>query len=354
MNYAIRKSSKKVGLAPGTLIHVGEQKVEKPRIRVIDFDETHHQEMELQNVEDSFPFKDSPTVTWLNIDGLHDISIIEKIGTHFDIHPLVLEDILHTSQRPKLEDYDHYIYIVLKMIHYKASDDEIQEEQFSLLLGDTFVITFQERVGDIFNPVRDRIRSGKFRIKKRKSDYLTYALIDAVIDNYFIVLENLSEHIENLEDDVLDHPSPDIGHKIHTLKRKLLSLRKSIWPLREVISELQRSESPLFEESTAPYLKDVYDHTIQVIDTIETFRDMVSGLLDTYMTSVSNRMNEVMKVLTIIATIFIPLTFLAGIYGMNFDFMPELKWHWSYFVLWAAMIIVAIIMIIFFRKKRWL
>ena len=354
MTRFIKRSSKKIGLPPGTLVHVGERKIEKTRIRIIDYDETNLQEKEVKTIEECFPFKEEPTITWINIDGLHEVEIIEKIGNHFNIHPLILEDIVHTGQRPKMEDHESYVYIVLKMLFYDKQGEEIKDEQLSLLLGSNFVISFQERVGDVFNSVRERIRSGRVRIRKGKSDYLAYALIDAVVDNYFVILESIGDKIEDLEAELLENPKPETLHAIYDLKRKLISLRKSIWPLREVISVLERDDSSLIQESTNLFFRDVYDHTIQVIDTIETFRDMVSGMLDTYLSSLSNRMNEVMKVLTIIATIFIPLTFIAGIYGMNFEFMPDLKWHWSYPVVWGFMIIVVLVMIYYFRKKRWL
>lgn len=347
-----KRTSKKIGLPPGTLVHVGEQKIEKTKIEIIDYDEEHFQEKEVKTIEACFPFKDLPSVTWVNIDGLHEIQNIEKIGIHFDFHPLILEDILHTGQRPKFEDFDNYLYIVLRMLSYEP-DDRIKEEQISIILGANFVISFQEDIGDVFDPVRERIRSGRFQLKKRKADYLAYSLIDAVVDNYFIILEKLGEQIESLEEELLDNPTPEALQTIHYLKRKLITMRKSIWPLREVISGLERGESSLFEKSTSIYLKDIYDHTIQVIDTIETYRDMVSGMLDIYLSTVSNKMNEVMKVLTIIATIFIPLTFIAGIYGMNFEFMPELKWHWGYPIVWAFMLLIFIGMIVYFRRKHW-
>ena len=350
----IKRSSKKIGLPPGTLVHVGEKKIEKTRIRIIDYDETNLQEREAKTIEECFPFKEEPTTTWINIDGLHEVDIIEKLGKQFDIHPLILEDILHTGQRPKIENLESYIYIVLKMLFYDEKEEEIKEEQLSLLLGSNYVISFQEIVGDVFKHVRERIRGGKMRIRKRKADYLTYALIDAVVDNYFIILEKLGDKIEALESELLEDPKPETVQSIYSLKRKLISLRKSIWPLREVVNSFEKEDSSLIQESTSPYLRDVHDHTIQVIDTIETFRDMVSGMLDIYLSSVSNRMNEVMKVLTIIATIFIPLTFIAGIYGMNFEFMPELKWHWSYPVVWVVMILIIVFMITYFRRKKWL
>ena len=349
-----RKTSKRAGLSPGTLVHDGDKKVEKAKITIIDFDATQFQEKEVDTVEECFPFRDTPTVTWINIDGLHEVGIIEKIGKHFSIHPLILEDILHTGQRPKMEDFEDYIFLVVKMFYYDEKDDEIKMEQVSLLLGSNFVISFQEREGDIFNPIRERIRNHKGRIRMMKADYLGYALLDTIVDNYFIILEKVGENIENMEEELVTRPTPETLQTIHNLKRELIVLRKSIWPLREVVNSLERGESPLINEATGVYLRDVYDHTIQVIDTIETFRDMVSGMLDIYLSSISNKMNEVMKVLTIIATIFIPLTFLAGIYGMNFRYMPELDWHWGYPLLWGIMIALGIVMLVYFRRKKWL
>jgi magnesium transporter len=349
-----RRASNKVGLPPGTLIHIGEEKVERAKVTIIDYGEAQFQEKEVETVEECFPFKDKPTVTWINIDGIHQAEIMEKIGTHFGIHPLILEDIMNTGQRPKMEDFEDYIFVVVKMIYYDDKDSEIRAEQVSLILGSNFVITFQEREGDLFDPVRERIRKGKGRIRRMKADYLAYALVDTIVDHYFVILEKLGEKIEDMEEELIANPTPGTLQTIHTLKRELIFLRKSIWPLREVISVLERGESSLIDESTGIYLRDVYDHTIQVIDTIETFRDMVSGMLDIYLSSISNRMNEVMKVLTIIATIFIPLTFIAGIYGMNFKYIPELEWHWGYGAALIVMGIIAFGMVLYFRRKRWL
>jgi magnesium transporter len=349
-----RKTSKRAGLSPGTLVHDGDKKVEKAKITIIDYDAAQFQEKEVETIEECFPFRDTPTVTWINIDGLHEVGIIEKIGKHFSIHPLILEDILHTGQRPKMEDFEDYIFLVVKMFYHDEKDNEIKMEQVSLLLGSNFVISFQEREGDIFNPIRERIRNHKGRIRMMKADYLGYALLDTIVDNYFIILEKIGEDIENMEEELVTRPTPETLQTIHNLKRELIVLRKSIWPLREVVNSLERGESPLINEATGVYLRDVYDHTIQVIDTIETFRDMVSGMLDIYLSSISNKMNEVMKVLTIIATIFIPLTFVAGLYGMNFEFMPELKWHWGYFAALLVMAAVAVFMVFYFRRKRWL
>jgi magnesium transporter len=345
---------KKPGLPPGTLIHVGEKKIEKIRIRVIDYDEEHMEERDLDTIDECIPYKDKPTVTWINIDGLHEVDVIEKIGINFGLHPLVLEAIVHTEQRPKMEDFEDYIFIITKMLSYDENENQLQAEQFSLVLSHNYILTFQERVGDVFEPVRERLRKGKGRIRKRPPDYLAYALIDAVVDHYFLVLEKISEKVESLEEELIAEPTPGTLQTIHHLKRELIFLRKSVWPLRELIGALERGESGLIEHATTVFLRDVYEHTIQVIDTVETLRDMVSGMLDVYLSSVSNKMNEVMKVLTIIATIFIPITFIAGVYGMNFEIMPELKWPWAYPLVWLVMIAVGVTMLFYFKKKKWL
>ena len=349
-----KKRSKKAGLPPGALVHIGEKKTEEVRITIIDYDETNFLEEELKSVEECFSFKDKPTVTWINVDGIHQIEILEKLGECFGLHPLILEDILNTDQRPKIEDFDDYIYIVLKMLSYNDKSSMIVTEQISLILGPNFVISFQERGGDVFNPIRERIRSGKARIRKMGSDYLAYALLDSVVDNYFVIMEQLGENIESLEEQLVTDPTTETLHIIHSLKTEMIFLRRSVWPLREVISSLERGESLLIKEPTGIYLRDVYDHTIQVIDTIETYRDMLSGMIDIYLSSISNKMNAVMKVLTIIATVFMPLTFIAGIYGMNFRYMPELEWSRGYHAVLLVMISIGISMLVYFRKKRWL
>jgi len=350
----IRKRGKKIGLPPGTPVYVGERKDEKVKISIIDYDETQYQEKEAKTIEECFPFKDSPTVTWINIDGIHEVSIIEKIGKHFDLHPLIMEDIVNTEQRPKMEDFGHYLYVVLRMLYFDDEAHEVKGEQVSLILGQNVVISFQEKEGDIFNPIRERVRNNKGRIRKMGADYLAYSLLDTIVDNYFTILEKLGDRIEEMEERLVTDPRPETLQEIHKLKREMIFLRKSVWPLREVINGLERGESSLVHKTSRIYLRDVYDHTIQVIDTVETFRDMLSGMHDTYLSSISNRMNEIMKVLTIIATIFIPLTFIAGVYGMNFKFMPELEWRWAYFGVWLVIVIVAACMVIFFRKKKWL
>jgi len=354
MPQLIKKRSRKSGLPPGTLVHIGEKKTEAPRIKLMDYDEARFEEREVKKIEECFLFKEKPTVTWMNVDGLHQVEILEKLGECYGLHPLVLEDILNTDQRPKMEDHGEYIYIVLRDLDYSDKSNEIETEQISLIVGSNFVFSFQEREGDTFDPIRDRIRNNKGRIRKMGADYLAYALLDSIVDNYFIILEKLGERIESLEEKLITDPSHETLQTIHHLKREMLFLRKGVWPLREVINGLERGESSLVKEPTRVYLRDVYDHTIQTIDTIETYRDMVSGMMDIYLSSVSNRLNSVMKVLTIIATIFMPLTFLAGIYGMNFKFMPELEWRWGYPLVWLIMAGIGISMLIYFRKKKWL
>ena len=350
----IKRQLKKAGASPGTLVHIGEQKVDKTRITLIDYNEAHLQERVLDGIEEAFPLKDLPTVTWINIDGLHEIDTVEKVGQHFNLHPLVLEDILNTGQRPKTEEFDDAIFVVLKMLNYDKDAEKILSEQFSLVLGSNFLVTFQEIQGDVFRTVRERIRKSKTRIRKAGCDYLAYALIDAIVDHYFVILEALGDKIEDIETQLLDNPTRDTLEIIHEMKREMIYLRKQIWPIREIINSLVKNESSLIQEQLHVYFRDVYDHTIQIIDTIESYRDILAGMLDIYLSTLSNKMNEVMKVLTIIATIFIPITFVAGIYGMNFKFMPELEWRWGYFMVWGIVIVVAGIMLGFFKKKQWL
>jgi magnesium transporter len=288
------------------------------------------------------------------MDGLHEVQIIGKIGRHFGIHPLVLEDIVNTGQRPKAEDFDDYLFFVLKMLSYDESSGRVFAEQVSLILGPRYLITFQEKEGDVFAFVRERIRKAKGRIRKCGCDYLAYALVDAIVDHYFIVLEKIGEKIELLEEALLEDPNSQTLEAIHHLKRELIFFNKQTRPLRDVFNFLIKDESPLVQENTRPFLRDIHDHMVQVIDTTESFRDMLSSLMDLYLSTVSHKMNEVMKVLTIMATIFIPLTFIAGIYGMNFKFMPELEWKWSYPVLWGVLIVVFVLMIFWFKRKKWL
>ena len=350
----IKKISKKKGLPPGTLMLVGEKKAYEVGIRIFDNDQTEFEEKEVKEIEDCFPYKEKTTATWINLDGIHDLENIEKLGKHFDFNPLVLEDIVNTDHRPKLENFEDYLFIVLKMLHYDREKDEIGANQVSLILGKNYVVSFQEHKSDVFDPVIARIRKGKNRLRKMGSDYLAYALIDTIVDNYFAVLEKIGDRLEDLEQELISSPTENTLGLIYRLKKEMLFMRKSVWPLREVVGGLQREELDLIDDKTIPFIRDAYDHTIQVIDTIETFRDLLSGMLDMYLSSISNRMNSVMKVLTIIATIFIPLTFIAGIYGMNFENMPELHWEMGYFFALALMVSIGVVMLAFFKKKSWL
>ncbi len=355
MSRLLKNRSQKSGLPPGSLVPIGEKKTDGVQILVLDYDEAHFQEKEIHALEECLVFKDQPTVTWINVDRVDDVETVQKLGECYGLHPLVLEDILNTDQRPKMEDYGEYAYIVLKMLRYEEKKGQIESEQISIILGQNFVFSFQEgKEGDVFGPIRERIRNNKGRIRKMNADYLAYSLLDAVVDQYFVIMEKLGERIEFIEDELVALPTTETLKEIHRLKREMIFLRKTVWPLREVIGGLERGESSLIRESTRVYLRDVYDHTIQVIDTIETFRDMVSGMLDIYLSSVSNRLNAIMKVLTVITTIFMPLSFIAGIYGMNFKYMPELEWRWSYPVVWGVIIGIGLTMFIYFKKKKWL
>jgi len=351
----IKKRSIKSGLPPGTLVHIGEKKIEKTKITILDYDELNFKEKDTERWDECIQFKDKTTTTWINVDSVHQPETLEKIGECFGLHPLVLEDILNTDQRPKIEDYNDYLYIVLRMLYYNEKRSEITTEQISLVMGPNYVISFQEGIeGDVFTPLRERIRNNKSRIRKTGTDYLAYSMIDAIVDNYFTILEKIGDKIELLEEKLVEDPTTDVMHEIHMLKREMIFLRKAVWPLREVISGMERGIHTLIQDSTRIFLRDVYDHTIQVIDTVETYRDMVSGMLDLYLSSISNRLNAVMKVLTIIATIFMPLTFIAGVYGMNFKYMPELEWRLGYPLIWLVMLAIGVAMLIYFRKKKWL
>ena len=349
-----RMHSEKAGMLPGALVHIGEKKVENVRITVIDYDEKTFEERQVENIEECLVFRDTPTVTWINIDGLHEVEIIEKIGEYYDLHPLILEDIVTAGQRPKCDDYDRYIYIVMKMLTYSWKTESIESEQVSMILGKNFLISFQEIEGDVFDKIRERIRSAKGKIRKMPADYLAYSLIDAIVDNYFIILERINENVEDLEDLLVGEPDEKIARRILDLKRQLMSLRKSVWPLRETISRLDRTESKLISRQTRPYFKDVYDHTIQVIESVETLRDIMSVILEVYVSSISNKLNTIMKVLTIIATIFMPLSFIASLYGMNFRYMPEIEWKYGYVFALTTMVVITLIMLYYFKRKKWM
>jgi len=349
-----RMHSEKAGMLPGALVHIGERKVENIRITIIDYDEKTFQERVVENIDECLAFKETPTVSWINIDGLHEVEVIEKIGQCYDFHPLILEDIVTVGQRPKCDEYEDYIYIVMPMLTYNWRTESIESEQISMILGRNFLISFQEKPGDIFDRIRERIRTAKGRIRKMPSDYLAYSLVDAIVDNYFVILERLNENVEDLEDKLVGEPDKTVARKILDLNRQLMYVRKSVWPIRELVSKLDRSETKLISKHTRPYLKDVYDHTIQVIESVQSLRDIMSVVLEAYVTSISNRLNAIMKVLAVIATIFMPLSFVASYYGMNFKEMPEFQLKYGYIIALGIMAVSTIIMLYYFKKKKWM
>jgi len=350
---ATKFRAKKVGLPPGALIYVGEQKIERPIISFFDYDPGKLEARQDVSLDACLELKSSSTVSWINLDGIHDTALLEKFGQGFGLHPLALEDILNTQHRPKLEEFEGYSLIIMKMLEFDEAREEITAEQVSMVLTPHCVLTFQERPGDVFDGLRERLQRSNGRIRQRGTDYLVYGLIDSIVDSYFHVLEKLGDRLALLEERLITEPDQDCQHRIHHFKRELLNLRKLVWPLREVISQLYSGDAQLVEETTAIYLRDLYDHVIQVLDTVELYRDTVSGLLDLYLSSISYRMNEVMQVLTIMASLFIPLTFIAGIYGMNFENMPELKLSWGYPAVWGLMLACVAGMLIYFKRKKW-
>ena len=298
-------------------------------------------------------FKDDK-VNWVDVVGTKDMDLLKSIGENFNIHPLVVEDIYSTDQRLKVDHFPDHIFIVVKALDYLKEDETLALEQINILFGRNFVFTFQEFFPNQFNQIYERIRQAKGRVRKFGSDYLVYALIDVLVDNYFLIIEDFSERIDDLQEILVENAEPEVLHEIYKLKRELIKIRKAVWPLREVVSQMTKTDIDFIKETTNIYFRDVYDHVIQIIDTIEIYREVLSGMVDIYMSSVSNKMNEIMKVLTIIATIFIPLTFIVGVYGMNFQNMPELAWKWGYLTIMLLMVAIAIGLIIFFRRKKWL
>ena len=350
----LQRSKKKLGQAPGSIIYTGERTKDKLNIEAFDFTQENYSEKELQHITDCFEYKFSNTVTWINLNGLNHVKDIEALGNHYELHPLVLEDIVNIAQRPKVDDHESYLFIVLKMLYYDDRQN-LTSEQVSLVLGNNYVISFQESEGDVFEPIRDRIRHAKGRIRTMSSDYLLYTLIDAIVDHYFSVIETLGNKIEDLENQVFSASTQqDLSIKIQDLKREVLRVRRAVFPLREVINRIEKNETSLIKNKTLTYFKDISDHLTQVADNIEISREIIGGLMGMYLTNISNKMNEVMKVLTIMASIFIPLTFIAGIYGMNFNYIPELQFKYGYFGVWGVMILIFLGLVYYFRKKKWL
>lgn len=345
---------KATNLSPGTVTYTGIKNTSKTQLDIIDYSKDDYSRFETSEINDAFKYEDENHITWINVNGLNNTEDIITLGNHFDLHPLIQEDIVTTNQRPKLDEYDDYLFIVFKMLHYDTNE-ELTNEHVSMIMGKDYLVTFQESEGDVFDDLRDRLEHSKGRIRGAGADYLMFGILDAVVDNYFTVVEFLSNKVEMLEDKLFDDKEdPNIIQEIQDLKKEILKIRRAVLPLREVINRLEKIETPLIEERTNKYIRDLYDHIIQVNESVEIYRDMIWGLMDMYMTTISNKMNEVMKVLTIMASIFIPLTFLAGIYGMNFDNMPELHFKYSYFYLLGLMLFVFCAMIWYFKRKKWL
>ena len=356
---SIKKKNKKrvdrTGLAPGSIVFTGDRKMDHTDIHFVRFDAENleHKDFgEKEKVEFLSPVEKK--VTWYDIRGVHDTKMIEQLGKQYDIHPLVLEDIADTEQRPKFDEYENGVFISAKALRFDAENVEILTEQVSIFIGKNFLISFQEDDDDLFVGVRERINSGRGKIRTRGADYLGYALLDNLVDNYFSVLDKVEEEIEKLEEEIIKEPQSGSKAKNHHLKREMLTLRKAIQPLREAISKFAKSENIVVADSTGIFLRDLYDHTIQVMDMVENYRDVLTGLQDLYLSEISFKMNQVMQVLTVISTIFIPLSFLTGMYGMNFEHIPELKAQNGYFVLLGVMATITVGLLIYFRKNKWI
>lgn len=357
-----RPARKPPGTVPGTLFYEGPEPTAPVRVAVIDYNaERFQEERDVEDVGVCDRYRESDTVSWVDVEGIHDVEVVGQLGEIFGLHPLTLEDIVSTGQRPKLEEYPDYVYVVLQMVHYDHETGAVEPEQVSLVVGDGFLLSFQEgREGDVLDPIRQRLRDGRGIVRTRGADYLAYALIDVIVDHYMEVLEGLGEHVETLEDDLLIQPDPALLAEVNGLRRKVLLLRRTVWPLRDVVLDLERTDRPFITDSIDPYLRDVYDHTVRTVELIESAREGLTSLVDLHLSAASHRMNEVVKVLTVISVFFLPLTFIAGVYGMNFDpqasplNMPELGWFYGYPFAWGVMTATALAMYAFFRRRRWL
>lgn len=354
MKGTIKKRSAKAGLPPGSLVYVGEERTQRTRVSVLDFDEQHVNEREIQRIEDCLAFKESSSVSWIDVDETREPGTVAMFGKVLEFHPLMQEDILATDQRAKLEDHGEYLYLVLKMLSWDARTDSMENEQLSLVLGRNYVITFQERAGDFFDPLRRRIREGLGPARRQRADYLAYSILDLVVDHYFLVLEKMGERIERVEDLVLTHPRQELLQEIHDLKREMLFVRKSVWPVKEVIASLRHLDSRLIARATSPYLRDLQDHIEQVLEGVEMYQNLLSDMLAAYLSTLSNRTNTVMRVLAVFSAVFMPLTFVTGIFGMNFRHMPVLEVEWGFPVTMAAMVAIGGLMVAFFIRRRWL
>ena len=354
MQESLSNTSDKIGLPPGSLVHVGSAAALETTISLIDYSKDRIEEQPIGSADELKPYQARDTVTWVNIEGLADVKLIESVGQLFNIHPLVLEDILNTHQRPKFEDHDDHLFIVLKRLSTDKTTSDLRQEQISILMLHNFVITFREARDELFGTLTQRLKNGKGRIRGLGSDYLTYVILDTAIDQNFILLDTLDETVDVIEDTLLTKPTKETLAQIHRIRRDLVKIRRTVVPTRELLSAILRSETALINEKMHIYYKDVHDHALRISEAIESHREVLSGLLDLYISSISNAMNEIMKILTVFASIFIPLTFVAGIYGMNFEYMPELKWKWAYPILWVVLVTIAVVLLVYFRRKKWL
>ncbi|WP_346858147.1 magnesium/cobalt transporter CorA [uncultured Draconibacterium sp.] len=350
----IKNRGKAQGQVPGSLVFIGNQKMEKPIIQIMQYDKDYLVEKTVDSIDEAYSMLKPNGVNWINIYGLHDMELVDKIGEMFNIQPMVLEDIVNTDQRPKYQDDETFDAFILKMLREDKKDNRIHAEQISIILGENYLITLQEQVGDVFTPVRERIRSARGRIRLKKNDYLAYALMDIIVDNYTFLIENIGAKVEDLEDRLFTKIDAKIVEEIYSFKTELNYLRKTVRPVKDVMTALMRSENSYFEDTNREFLTDLADMVVQSTDAIELYNNLVSEQLNIYNSNVSNRMNEVMKVLTIFASIFIPLTFIAGIYGMNFEYIPELGFKYSYLIFWIVVLLVTGVLLYYFKRKKWL
>ncbi|WP_350179201.1 magnesium/cobalt transporter CorA [Phaeodactylibacter sp.] len=348
-----KKKRQNTGLAPGSLVFTGQKKMEEVQVSLIEY--STQGEVREQKAKGKIPpSSEEAVVRWYDVRGLHDVALIEELGNKFNVHPLALEDILDTHQRPKFEDYENGLFLILQALSYNEAEQRVMTEQVAIFFGEGFVLSFQENDTNLFLGVQERIQSGRAKIRKRKADYLAYALADNIVDHYYLLLDRMDFVLDDLEEEILSKANRDSKGKIHNLRLQIITLRKTVAPLRDAIGQFSRSDSHLLLEGTDVFIRDLHDHTIQVMENIDTVREMMNGLYDLYLSEISFKMNSIMQVLTIISTIFIPLTFLAGIYGMNFKHMPELNWQYGYYYLWGLMLIISGGLIYYFRQRNWL
>ena len=350
----LKNNQKQIGQAPGAPIFIGNRKTDEIEVTIMDYDREDLFETTLLNLDDIKKYKEKESVTWINIYGLHDTVLIEEVAKVFELHPLTLESLLNTGSRPNMEDHDSYLQFNIKMMSFKASSKEIESEQLTLVLSDKFILTFQERPGDNFEPIRQRIRKNKGRVRKMSTDFLAYLLLETTVENYLVILSRLGELIEDTEEKIIEEPSKDLLFQIFNFKKEMNYLSKTIRPVRDFFVRFNRLESSIVSDSALPFLKDLLELSTQAVEVVDVYREMLSDQVSLYDSRINSKLNEIMKVLTIFSVVFIPLTFIAGIYGTNFEYIPELKYKYGYFIFWVVLIITAVTMLTIFRKKKWI